>query len=140
MLHFEEDEHEPVAVVRTLSDFALALTLVVLMLIGTRTAAGNKTAAAMRAATTQPNTDHSELTVLLEPRGHFTVRSGSTPKQDLTAPALAQQWISTHGNSDATIVLEFPPKTLATDLHRALLELQSAFPTNLARIETLPQP
>ena len=34
MHRFEEEDHEPVAVVRTLSDFALALTLVVLMLIG----------------------------------------------------------------------------------------------------------
>jgi hypothetical protein len=32
----EEEDHEPVAVVRTLADFALALTLIVLMLVGTR--------------------------------------------------------------------------------------------------------
>ena len=46
MYRFDDEDHEPVAVVRTLSDFALALTLVVLMLIGTWSAAESKRAEA----------------------------------------------------------------------------------------------
>ena len=140
MHHFEEDEQEPVAVVRTLSDFALALTLVVLMLIGTRAVNGTKATADTHAATQQAGSSSPDLTVLLADDGNLTVRSGSASTRETSAPVLAQEWIKAHPGNAATVVIEFPPKTLATDLHRALLDLQAAFGTNLSRIETVPHP
>jgi len=140
MMPFEEDEQEPVAVVRTLSDFALALTLVVLMLIGTRTVTGSKPSAEAHAATAQPGAAGPELTLLLLEGGKLSVSSGGEQAKALSAAALAQQWIPAHPNAAATVVLEFPPKTLATDLHHALLDIETAFGTNLTRIETVPQP
>ena len=139
MHRFEEDDHEPVAVVRTLSDFALALTLVVLMLIGTRSAAENKSMADTHAATGRRAATNAELNLLLINSGRFAVLSAGNEKGNVSAASLAQPWIAAHPNASATVVLQFPPQTLATDLHRALLDLQSAFGTNLARIETTPQ-
>src|SRR5690242_16488305 len=130
MHRFEDDDQEPVAVVRTLSDFALALTLVVLMLIGTRSAAENKLAANTRAATAQPGGTNSELSLLLIDSNKFAVLSDSGEKRSASAASLAAPWKLAHPNSPAAIVLQFPPKTLATDLHHALLDLQSAFGTN----------
>ena len=140
MLAFEEDDHEPVAVVRTLSDFALALTLVVLMLVGTRAVTDTKAAAESRAATAQAGGQHSELTLMMLGSGKFRSPSTASGARELTAAELAQQWTTAHPDTGATIVLEFAPKTLATDLHRALLDLQNAFGTHLTHIDTIPQP
>jgi hypothetical protein len=139
MHRFEEDDHEPVAVVRTLSDFALALTLVVLMLIGTRSAAENKSMADTHAATSRSGATNAELNLLLINGGKFNVLSEGREKGEASAASLAGPWISAHPNDSATIVLQFPSQTLATELHRALLDLQSAFGTNLGRIDTIPQ-
>lgn len=139
MHRFEEDDHEPVAVVRTLSDFALALTLVVLMLIGTRSAAENKSMANSHAATGRNGATRAELNLLLTNGGKFTVLSEGSKKGDAGAASLAGEWILAHPKTSATIVLQFSPQTLATDLHRALLDLQTAFGTNLTRIDTIPK-
>src|SRR3954469_10770847 len=120
MRRFEEEDQEPVAVVRTLSDFALALTLVVLMLIGTRSAAESQQAAAVRAANGGAGRIKAELTLCLLEGGQFRVPSDSGTTNGFTATAVAQPWISKHPETPATIVLQFPPKTLATDLHGAL--------------------
>jgi hypothetical protein len=138
MHRFEEDDGEPVAVVRTLADFALALTLVVLMLIGTRSVAGSKPSSDVRAATARKGVAPPELQVLLQSNGSFQSATGS--KELFDATTLASQWHQSHGDAAATIVLQFPPPTLATDLHGALLRLQMAFGTNLTRIDTSPQP
>jgi hypothetical protein len=139
MHRFDEDDHEPVAVVRTLSDFALALTLVVLMLIGTRSAAENKRMADTHALTPRSGATNAELNLLLINGGKFKVLSEVREKGEASAAGLAGPWISAHPNDSATIVLQFPTRTLATELHRALLDLQSAFGTNLDRIDTTPQ-
>jgi len=139
MRRFEEEDAEPVAVVRTLADFALALTLIVLMLVGTRSAAESKQGAETRAARMQAGAPKAELTLRLVGE-QFAAMSSTGPTSPASALALAQQWSHTHTNTPATIVLQFPSPTLATGLHRALLALQSAFGTNLARIDTVPQP
>jgi hypothetical protein len=139
MRPFEEEDQEPVAVVRTLSDFALALTLVVLMLIGTRSAAEMKRAAETRAASGQGGKAAPELTLLLV-SNKFNLLSDRGEAGQLSAAEVAAPWVAAHSNSTATVVLQFPQQTLAKDLHAALLELQAAFGTNLARIETIPQP
>jgi hypothetical protein len=139
MLHFEEEDHEPVAVVRTLSDFALALTLIVLMLIGTRSAAGNKTMAETRATAASVQGTTSELTLLLTQSGQLTVVGKGGGGARLSAASLAEQWRTSHPARRATIVLVFPQETLATALHHALLDLQTAFGTNVARIDTVPK-
>ena len=138
MHRFEEEEHEPVAVVRTLSDFALALTLVVLMLIGTRSAAGSKRTAESRAVAAQAGKTKAELSLVLVDRNKFTVQTDAAGEGEVSAGAAAERWIRAHPNAPATIVVLFPQKTLATDLHGALLDLQAAFGTNLGRIDTVP--
>lgn len=137
-MHRFEEEHEPVAVVRTLSDFALALTLVVLMLIGTHSVAGSKRAAESRAVAAQAGNTKAELTLVLVDRNKFTVQSNAAGEGEVSAVGAAERWSRVHPNAPATIVLQFPPKTLATDLHGALLDLQAAFGTNLGRIDTVP--
>lgn len=139
MHRFEEEEAEPVAVVRTLSDFALALTLVVLMLIGTRSATDTNAAANTHAASAQPGAKPAELTLQLTPGGKFTSnQSGGT--NETSAGSVAARWVEAHPNVPATILVQFAPTTLAGNLHRGLLELQTAFGTNLVRIDTVPQP
>ena len=138
MHRFDDDDGEPVAVVRTLADFALALTLIVLMLIGTRSAVGSKPDAEVRGATAGKGVASPELEVLLQADGTFV--STTDAQAPIDATALANQWHETHPTTPATVVLQFTASTLATDLHRALLNLQSAFGTNLTRIVTLPRP
>jgi hypothetical protein len=138
MHRFEEEEHEPVAVVRTLSDFALALTLVVLMLIGTRSVAGGKRAAESRAVSAEAGKTNAEVSLVLVDRNKFTVQTDAAGEGGMSAVAVAERWIRVHPNAPATIVLQFQQKTLATDLHGALLDLQAAFGTNLGRIDTVP--
>lgn len=140
MHRFDEEDHEPVAVVRTLSDFAMALTLVVLMLVGTHSAAAAKHRAQSHAATAQNTGRPAEVNLLLTDGGRFILPAAGAEKQQVTATSLAGQWSSAHPNDNATIVLHFAPNMLATDLHRALLELQVAFGAHLARVETVPQP
>jgi hypothetical protein len=139
MHRFDEDEAEPVAVVRTLSDFALALTLIVLMLVGSRAAVSDKRAVDTRAAVNAAGASTAALKLRLLANGEFG--PGHLADSDVSSPAtaLAEKWTAAHPTESATIVLQFPPKTLATDLHRALLELQSAFGTNLSRLDTVPQ-
>ena len=139
MHSFEEEDQEPVAVVRTLSDFALALTLVVLMLIGTRSAAGLRPAAEAHATAPKSGQSTPDLNLVLAPNGRFTVVSGAGDDKALDAAALAKGWTERHPSQPVTIVLQFQSEVLATDLHRGLLDLQSAFGTNLVRIDTLPK-
>ncbi len=139
MYHFDEEDQEPVAVVRTLSDFALALTLVVLMLIGTRSVADHKQLAQSRAANAQSTGTPPELNLLLAGDGHLQLLTESGKQPPTDAKSVAGLWTTAHPNTTANIVLQFPPKTLATELHRTLLDLQAAFGTNLARIDTVPQ-
>ena len=138
MHRFDDDDGEPVAVVRTLADFALALTLIVLMLIGTRSAVGSKPDAEVRGATAGKGRCLTRVQVLLQADGTFVGTTGAQASMDATA--LANQWHEPHPTTPATVVLQFSTGTLATDLHRALLNLQSAFGTNLTRIVTLPRP
>jgi Na+-translocating ferredoxin:NAD+ oxidoreductase RnfG subunit len=141
MYPLEEEEQEPVAVVRTLSDFALALTLVVLMLIGSRSVAGNRPAAKAQAAESQSGSQTVDLNLLLLDRARFKDLDEKRQRQQArTAGSLAQAWAKARPGRAAAVVVQFPRETLATDLHEGLLELQTAFGTNLARIETLPEP
>jgi hypothetical protein len=140
MSRFEEEDQEPVAVVRTLADFALALTLVVLMLIGTRSVAQNNHETQAHAGTLEPKGRNPSLNLLLISGGKFSLVPDGASSGPSSAATLGQRWSSGHPDSPATILLEFRPNTLASDLHRALLDLQAAFGTNLARIDTAPQP
>jgi hypothetical protein len=140
-MRFEDEEHEPVAVVRVMADFALALTLIVLMLVGTRSPsappADERTAS--RAATPQPGAKKADLTVALVEEGRFvTLPSAAAAAKPMDGTTLAQQWLSSHDAAPATVVVQFPAKALAADMHRGLLNLQSAFGTNVVTIQTIP--
>lgn len=139
MLPFEEEDQEPVAVVRTLSDFALALTLIVLMLIGTRSAADTQARGQSRAASLQSEGTTPDLDVAMGADGKFLPASENSPGLGVSASEMAHAWRASHPGQAAIVVLRFPPKTLATDLHQALLAVQTALATNLVRIDTVPQ-
>ncbi len=130
MHRFEEEDQEPVAVVRTLSDFALALTL-----IGTHSAADARNVAA-RAAVASQRGALANLNLLLAPGPSFV--EGAKPASN--AKDVASTWTRAHPGTAAKIVLQFRSDTLAKDLHAGLLELQSAFATNLSQIDTAPSP
>ena len=137
MHRFEEEEHEPVAVVRTLSDFALALTLVVLMLIGTRFVAGGKRAAESRAVSAEAGKTNGEVSLVLVDRNKFTVQTDAGGEGGISAMAVAERWIRVHPNAP----LQSPPVPAEDARDRfacALLDLQAAFGTNLGRIDTIP--
>jgi hypothetical protein len=74
------------------------------------------------------------LTVTLTGAGQFLTLFPAPSLTPVDAATLARQWATAHGRAPASVVLQFQPKTLAADLHRALLELQSAFGTNLNTI------
>lgn len=139
-MRFDEEEHEPVAVVRVMADFALALTLIVLMLVGSRSSSAPTAdeRAASRAATPQPGVKKADLTVALVEEGKFVTFQTSAAAKPVDGTTLAQQWIKSHGVAPATVVVQFPTTALAADLHRGLLNLQSAFGTNAVSIQTLP--
>ena len=131
MTLLEEENPEPVAVVRTLADFALALTLIGLMLVGTRAPVAQSSAAT-------PTARQPELVVTLTDAGLFLPQTPSHGSVPVDAPTLARQWTPSSGGEPARLVVQFQARTLATDLHRALLELQTAFGTNLTTILTCP--
>lgn len=137
------DDHadeEPVAVVRVMADFALCLTLIVLMLVGTRShsAPAAEQRSTSRAATPQPGAKKAELIVALMEEGKFVTLPPTAAAKPVDGTTLARQWIDSHGVTPATIVVQFPTKALAADLHRGLLNLQSAFGTNVVSIQTIP--
>lgn len=137
------DDHadeEPVAVVRVMADFALCLTVTILMLIGTRSPSAPTTdeRAASRAATPQPGVKKADLTVALVEEGKFVTLPPAADAKPMEGTTLAQQWIKSHGVAPATVVVQFPTMALAADLHRGLLNLQSAFGTNIVTIQTIP--
>jgi hypothetical protein len=139
-MRFEDEEPEVVSVVRVMADFALALTLIVLMLVGTRSPSAPTAVerAASRAARPQPGAKKADLTVALVEEGKFVTLPPATDAKPVDGTTLAQQWVSAHGGAPASVVVQFPTKALAADLHRGLLNLQSAFGTNVVTIQTIP--
>lgn len=139
------DDHaddEPVSVVRVMADFALCLTLIVLMLVGTRSPAvpAIEDRATSHAATPQPSATKAELVVGLADEGRFVLLPPESTTAATDAPTLVERWVKSHGAPPANVVVQFPEKTLAAELHRGLLALQSAFGTNVVTIQTIPGP
>jgi len=139
-MRFEDEEHEPVAVVRVMADFALALTLIVLMLIGTRSPSAPKVeeSVASRAATPQPGAKKADLSVALVGDGKFKILPLAEGEVPMDGATLVERWIKSHGSVPASIVVQFPTTALAATLHRGLLSLQSALGTNIVSIQTIP--
>lgn len=137
----DHSDEEPVSVVRVMADFSLCLTLIVLMLVGTRSpsAPAAEERSTSRAATPQPGTTKVEMAVALRENGKFLelpiLNLAAVPADGFT---IVQQWVKSHGAIPANVVVQFPPKVLAADLHRGLLNLQSAFGTNVVTIQTSP--
>ena len=123
-----------------MADFALALTLIVLMLVGTRSPSAPPVdeRAVSRAATPQPGAKKADMTVALVEGGKFVTLPSTAVAKPMDGTTLAQQWLSSHGVAPATVVVQFPTRALAADLHRGLLNLQSAFGTNVVTIQTIP--
>jgi len=142
-MRFEDNtDEEPVAVVRVMADFALCLTLILLMLVGTRSPSAAPPAeerAAARAATPQPGAKKADLIVALAEEGRFVTLPPAADAKPMDGTTLAQQWVTSHGVAPSSVVVQFPVKALAADLHRGLLNLQSAFGTNVT-IQTIPSP
>jgi hypothetical protein len=139
-MRFEDEEHEPVAVVRVMADFALALTLIVLMLIGTRSpsAPPPEERTASRAATPQPGAKKADLSVALVGEGKFTMLPPAEGEVPMDGAILVQRWMKSHSSTLGSVVIQFPSKALAADLHRGLLSLQTALGTNNVTIQTIP--
>jgi hypothetical protein len=142
-MRFEDDSDEqPATVARVMADFALALILILVMLVGTRSPSGAQTdpRAASRAATLQPDGKQADLNLALTGTGKFLRLSsaGSNAAEPIDGATLANQWMKTNAVPPVTVVIEFPTNTLASDLHRALLELQAAFGTNSVSLQTIP--
>ena len=139
-MRFEDEEDEPVSVVRTLADWSMNLTLVVLMLIGTRspTASSPADRSSSRAASQLPGAKKTDLTVVLLEDATFLTLPSAPDAKPMDGTALARHWQNTHSNAPASVVVQFPTKALAADLHRGLLSLQSAFGTNEVAIQTIP--
>lgn len=137
----DHPDEEPVAVVRVMADFALCLTLIVLMLVGTRSPSAPTTdeRSTSRAATPQSGTKKAELAVTLREGGKFLklpiVQPDAVP---VDGPTLVQQWVKSHRTPPANVLVQFPARMFAADLHRGLLDLQSAFGTNPVSIQTYP--
>lgn len=53
-------------------------------------------------------------------------------------PTLVQHWVKSHGTPPADVLVQFPAKMFAADLHRGLLNLQSALGTNPISNQTYP--
>jgi len=76
--------------------------------------------------------------VALVEEGKFLTLPPAAAAKPMDGTTLARQWINSHGVAPATVVVQFQTKALASDLHRGLLNLQSAFGTNVVTIQTIP--
>ena len=141
-MRFDDDHDEqPATVARVMADFALALVLILVMLVGTRSpsAAQTEPRAASRAATLQAEGKQAELNLTLTPDGKFLrLPSAGNPVEPVDGAEIAHQWIRTNTQAPATVVVQFATNALASSLHRALLELQAGFGTNALNLQTIP--
>ncbi len=131
---FEHDDHEPASVVRTLADVSLMLVLMFMMMVGQRTTPATSLTADTRASVKQVGDPNSDVNVALVGDGKFRLLPGGG--EPLTAEALAAKLHAPGLKPNAIIVLEFPSNMLASQLHAALLNLQTVF-TNTT-IQTVP--
>ena len=142
-MRFDDDNDEqPATVARVMADFALALVLILVMLVGTRSpsAAPTDARAAARAATVQPEGKRADLNLALTGAGKFLrlPSSGRNADEPIDGAALASQWLKSNALAPDTVVVHFPTDALASDLHRALVELQGGFGTNSVSVQTIP--
>ena len=142
-MRFDDDNDEqPATVARVMADFALALILILVMLVGTRSpaAAPHDRPADSRAVLRQPQGKRADLDLVLTGAGKFLrlPSTGGHSDQPIDAAALASQWMKSNALAPGTVVVQFPSNALASDLHRALLELQAGFATNSVRLQTIP--
>jgi hypothetical protein len=137
-----DDDEQPATVARVMADFALALILILVMLVGTRSPLAGQTdpRAAARAATLQPEGKQPDLNLALTEAGKFLrlPSTGGNADKPIDGAALASEWMASNARPPGTVVIHFPPGTLASDLHRALLELQGGFGTNSVSLQTIP--
>lgn len=132
---FDHDDHEPAAVVRTLADLSLMLVLMFSMLIGSRSTPARLPAADAHAAVKQASGRSADVNITLVGDGKFRLLPASG--EPLTAGALASKLLVPGAKPVGVLVLQFPPNTLASQLHAALLNLQTAF-TN-STLQTVPE-
>jgi len=142
-MQFEDDtDEQPATVARVMADFALALILILVMLVGTRSplAAPADPRAAARAAILQPEGKRADLNLALTGTGKFLrlPSSGGNADEPIDGAALASQWMKSNALAPSTVVIHFPTNALASELHRAMVELQGGFGTNSVSLQTIP--
>lgn len=138
-MRFDDDHDEqPATVARVMADFALALILILVMLVGTRSGAQADPRAASRAATRQPDGTKADLNLALTHTGKFMPSAAGNAAEPVDGATIARQWMSSNTQAPAIVVVEFPTNALASTLHQALLELQFAFGTNSLNLQTIP--
>lgn len=137
---FEQDDHEPAAVVRTLADLSLMLVLMFSMLVGQRSTPATPPLADPNPARKQAGGRSVDVTIALVAEGKFRLLPNGG--ESLSAAALASKLRATEAKSMSVIALQFSPNTLASQLHAALLELQAAFANSKltnTTIKTVPE-
>ena len=142
-MRFEDDtDEQPATVARVMADFALALILILVMLVGTRShsTAQAEPRAASGAAAQQSDGKKAELSLELTETGKFLkLAVAEVAAEPMDGAAIAHQWMKSNTQAPASVVVRFSTNALASDLHQALLELQAGFGTNAVNLLTIPK-
>lgn len=128
MKRFDDDlDGEPVAVVRVFGDFAMTLSVTLMLLVGARSVSPRN-----EAVQTQPAVQHAgatntvELALAVTRDGQFIALPVAPSARPVDSAAVAKHWFATNKRPPAAVAVQFQSAMPSGDLHRALLQLQSS--------------
>jgi hypothetical protein len=138
--HFDDDlDSEPVAVVRVFGDFAMTLSVTLMLLISARSATQSDQTLKSNPAAPQSNAAPSaDLWIAVSPSGLFS-SPGERKVEMMDAASFAKKWFYENKNPPKAVMVQFPSRMEAINLHNALLQLQLSIGPNVS-IRTYPEP
>lgn len=128
MKRFDDDmDGEPVAVVRVFGDFAMTLSVTLILLVGTHAVPPSNEAVQTQPAVQQAGaTNTVDLTLAVTREGRFIALPEDPSALPMDATSVARQWFATNKRPPVAVAVQFQSAMRSGDLHKALLQLQSS--------------
>ena len=138
MNRFDEDESEPVAVVRVFGDFAMTLSVTLMLLVGTRAESPHHNDVQAQPTVQQAGAANLvDLRLAVAVDGRFLALPTAPSAQPMAPDIIAKHWFASNQKPPGTVAVQFPRQMPAGDLHKALLLLQSSMGQTVS-IRTFP--